>query len=524
MHVTVIARMTESYPSAKGASVYTDWLLIRRLAWELNERFAGARVSDVGQLDDGRFGLAIWSRGRTYLLAVDVFAPTPVITLESGDLPIAVEPGFVRAAGAALRGMTLLAIRSRKGDRLLRFDFGSRSRFGVQDGYSLICELVPRFGNIVLVKGETIVAAVKEFAPAENAVRSIQAGDAYEPPPLRPGKSSPMLSDDAAADLAERVPDGTLHVYRRDGKLVQVHLAELPQYAELEHECADALLELLDEARRTHAHAQQSDRLAKHRRSLDRTLDDRERRMRTELAQVQARLREAANREELRAQGEDIYATLHEIDAAARDEAKERASELFAKYKKSVASVEHLERRHAELLQQLEELADLRWELERAGDAELDDVAQAVASLEPRHAPRARGVARKRKPLQYQTSHGSRIFVGRTPLENADLTFRVARPDDLWFHVQNQPGAHVILQRDDKMPAPEEDVLAAASLAALHSKAKNSPKVTVDYTQRKFVRKRPSSAPGLVFYTQPKSVYVEPKEPEKAPHGGLLSS
>jgi predicted ribosome quality control (RQC) complex YloA/Tae2 family protein len=505
--------MKGSYPSAKGATVYTDWLLIRRLAWELNQRFAGARVRDVGQLEDGRFALAIWSRGRTYLIAVDIFAPTPVITLESGDLPVAVEPGFVRATGAALRGMTLLAVRSRKDDRLIRFDFGSRSRFGVQDGYSLICELVPRFGNIVLVKGETIVTAVKEFAPAENAVRSIQAGDAYEPPPLRPGRASTLVSDEVAARLAESVPDGELHVYRRDGALVQVHLIELPQYAHIVHERSSSLLDVLDEARRSHEHAKQSDRITKRRRALERTLSDRRRRLGTELAQVQARLREAANRETLRAQGESIYATLHELEPVARDEAKERAAEVFAKYKKAVASVEHLDRRRAELSEALADLEDLAWELERAGDAELDDVAQAIQALEPRHTAGSRVTARKRKPLQYLTAHGSRIYVGRTPLENADLTFRVARPDDLWFHVQNQPGAHVILQRDDKAQPPENDVLMAASLAALHSKAKNSPKVTVDYTQRKFVRKRPSAAPGLVFYTHPKSVYVEPRDP-----------
>jgi predicted ribosome quality control (RQC) complex YloA/Tae2 family protein len=496
--------------------VYTDWLLIRRLAWELNRRFAGGRVRDVGHLEDGRFALALWSRGETFLICIDVFAPTPVVTVEHGDLPIAVEPGFVRAAGAALRGTALIAVRSRQGDRLLRLDFGSRSRFGVEDGYSLICELVPRFGNIVLVKGETIVAAAKEFAPSENAVRSIEAGDRYEPPPLRPGKSSPLLSEETIEKLSAQMPQDDLHVYRREGALVQAHLVELPQFAELQHERAASLTELLDEARRTHVHAQQSDRIAKRRRTLERTLSERERKIRAELAQTDAAIREAEQRESLREQGEAIYATLHDLPAHERDEAKERAAALFARYKKAGSALEHLQQRRAGVASALEDVTHLRWELERAGDAELDDVAQAVAALDPKPAARPRSVPRARKPLQYQTAAGSRIFVGRTPIENADLTFRVARPDDLWFHVQNQPGAHVILQRDDKSPAPHEDLLAAAELAAFHSKAKNSPKVTVDYTLRKHVRKRPSAAPGLVFYTHPRSVHVEPREPASA--------
>lgn len=496
--------------------MYTDWLLIRRLAWELNRRFAGARIRDVGQLDDGRFALAVWSRGSTSLICVDVFAPTPVVTVEDGDLPIAVEPGFVRAAGAALRGTTLLAVRSRQGDRLLRFDCGSRSRFGVEDGYSLICELVPRFGNIVLLKGETVVAAAKEFAPSENAVRSIQAGDRYEPPPLRPGKSSPLLSEETIARLSAGMPEDDLHVYRRDGALVQAHVVELPQFAELEHGRAVSVFDVLAEARRSHVHAEQSDRIAKRRRALERTLDERARKLRAELAQTDAGLRKAGARESLREEGESIYATLHDLQPADRDEAKERAADLFTQYKKAGSALEHLQRRREELDRALQDVTELQWELERAGDAEIDDAAQAIHALEPRAASRMRSVPRSRKPLQYHTTAGSRIFVGRTPIENADLTFRVARPDDLWFHVQNQPGAHVILQRDDKSAAPDEDLLAAAALAALHSKAKNSPKVTVDYTLRKHVRKRPSAAPGLVFYTHPKSVYVEPREPALA--------
>lgn len=495
--------------------MYTDWFLVRRLALELSGRFKGARVRDAGQLDDGRFALALWSRGQEHLVCADVFAPTPVITVESGELPIAAEPGFVRAAGAALRGTTLTAVLSRRGDRLLRMEFGSRSRFGVEERLGLVFELVPRFGNIVLLKGDTVVAAAKEFAPSENAVRSVQAGEPYEPPPLRPGTSSPLLSQEQAAQLAEHLPQGDLHVYRRDGALVQAHLVELPQYADLQHERAGSLLEVLAEARETHAHAQQSDLLAKRRRALERALSEREKRLAGELTLVEGKLREAKKREHLREQGEAIYATLHELPPDERDAAKDRAVKLFAKYKKAAGAVEHLERRRTELLAAVDDLAHVRWEVERAADSELDDAAQAVAALEPQQRPAARrSPARKRKPLQFETPSGSRIYVGRTPLENADLTFRLARPDDLWFHVQNQPGAHVILQRSDRAQPPETDLLAAASLAALHSKAKSSPKVTVDYTQRKHVRKRTGAAPGLVFYTHPKSLFVEPASPD----------
>ena len=116
----------------------TDAILIARLAHELAQRFSGARVQDAGRLEDGRFGLALWRKGSAALLAADVFAPTPVLTIEAGELPVAVEPGFVRATVPALRGKTLSAVRARDGERIIELDFGSQSSFGVREILSLI--------------------------------------------------------------------------------------------------------------------------------------------------------------------------------------------------------------------------------------------------------------------------------------------------------------------------------------------------------------------------------------------------
>jgi predicted ribosome quality control (RQC) complex YloA/Tae2 family protein len=86
----------------------------------------------------------------------------------------------------------------------------------------------------------------------------------------------------------------------------------------------------------------------------------------------------------------------------------------------------------------------------------------------------------------------------------------VANPGDLWFHARGTPGAHVVLQRDDRRTPSQRDVEFAASLAAAHSKARASGKVPVDYTQRKHVRKRPDAPPGLVWYAQAKTAIVTP--------------
>lgn len=102
------------------------------------------------------------------------------------------------------------------------------------------------------------------------------------------------------------------------------------------------------------------------------------------------------------------------------------------------------------------------------------------------------------------------ILVGRSADENQTLTFRTARPDDLWFHVKQSQGAHVILVTERRQPQ-REDVLDAAHLAAFYSKISSSSMIPVDYTRRKFVKKRPHAEPGQVLYQREKTLYVTPE-------------
>jgi len=511
----------------------TDWLLIRRAAAELQIRFAGARTRDVGRLPDGRTAIALWAKGSEALLCIDAFGSPPLVTIEAGELPIAIEPGFVRALGAALRGTSFLGAKARRGDRLVRLEFGSRSRFGVADGYALILELVPRFGNVVLVKchpeersvskDETVVAALREFSLAENGTRAILAGQPYQPPPLRDANAIPRAILEnydlgEAARIVERfgaetMPLDDVFVYRRGGALVQAHLVALPRLADADETREPSLLACFGEAR-TGAGAAQAQKGDRRRAALQKRLRERERKTSGELDGIAEKRRRAADRDGIRAEGEAIFATLHDLaDEAAREDAKERASGLFARYRKLGASLPHLDERERHLREQLDAIRTLQWETERASEADLGDAIEAARGFDSRPQTRAapREKKKRRAPLEYRMPSGSRIVVGRTPIENADVTFRIGRPDDLWFHVKDQPSAHVILQRDDRDEFGEADIEAAAALAAYHSKAKTSPKVTVDFTRRKYVRKRPAAAPGLVFYTNPKSVSVTPR-------------
>jgi hypothetical protein len=108
-----------------------------------------------------------------------------------------------------------------------------------------------------------------------------------------------------------------------------------------------------------------------------------------------------------------------------------------------------------------------------------------------------------------------KVWVGRNNKENDKLTHQAAQPRDLWFHAQGVPGSHVILRTEgDTDNIPRKVLEKAASLAALHSKAKHAGIVPVIWTERRYVRKPRKSLPGTAVCIQEKSLFVEPGVPE----------
>lgn len=115
------------------------------------------------------------------------------------------------------------------------------------------------------------------------------------------------------------------------------------------------------------------------------------------------------------------------------------------------------------------------------------------------------------KALQFTTTDGFTVFVGRNNRENDQLTLRQASNNDWWFHVKNIPGSHTILVTDGEEPS-DLAVTEAAQLAAYHSKAGASAQVPVDYTQVRHVHKPQGAKPGMVIYDHYYTAYVTPSE------------
>ena len=165
-----------------------------------------------------------------------------------------------------------------------------------------------------------------------------------------------------------------------------------------------------------------------------------------------------------------------------------KISESELRYLESVSVF--LERAESE-----QDLVDIRDELYRAGYS---------AKLKG-HKP---SKTTKLRPMQFKTSGGYPLLVGRNNIQNDELTFRVAEKDDLWFHVKDIPGSHVIMVTDGEEPS-ERDYTEAASLAAYYSKATGD-LVAVDYTKVKNIKKPQGAKPGFVIYKTNYTAFVHP--------------
>ena len=111
------------------------------------------------------------------------------------------------------------------------------------------------------------------------------------------------------------------------------------------------------------------------------------------------------------------------------------------------------------------------------------------------------------EPLKYEID-GFTVLVGKNNKQNDYLTTKLANKDDIWLHVKDFHGSHVILKTNNKVPS-QETINKCAALAKEHSKANMSSNIVVDYTFVKYVKKPSGSAPGMVIYTNNKSVTVK---------------
>lgn len=192
----------------------------------------------------------------------------------------------------------------------------------------------------------------------------------------------------------------------------------------------------------------------------------------------------------------------------------ENAQAYFKKYNKAKAGKKAARELQREIEQELAYLESVSANIDQA--ASLEDLAEIKTELAEQGYIREKSTGKNKKtpapesrPWQFSTEEGTIIWVGKNNKQNDWLTCKKAKASDIWLHVKDSPGSHVIV-RSENGDIPEKVLIQAALLAAYFSKARNSAKVPVDYTLRKYVHKPNGAKPGMVIYENQRTVYVTP--------------
>lgn len=244
-------------------------------------------------------------------------------------------------------------------------------------------------------------------------------------------------------------------------------------------------------------------------------------------------LAQSEDREHLRVCGDLINANLYRIERGSAfadlenfyDEnrlmrikldpalnATQNAQKYYKEYRKAKTAQQVLGEQIAQAEQELLYVDSVFDCLSRVqSESELNEIRQ-----ELREEGYLKAVRDKRKPpaplapLEFVSSEGFRILVGRNNRQNDKLTLKQANNNDIWLHTKNIPGSHTIIVTGGRQPG-DATLKEAAMLAAYHSRAKDSSQVPVDYTQIRYVSKPQGAKPGMVIYVHYQTLFVTPQ-------------
>ena len=476
---------------------------LKEIVNELVELLPGRFLGRIFQLSPFSIAIDFGLKEKGFLfISIEPAAPRlylikrTIRELEKASVP---PSSFAQSIRSALGGGTVRSLSKDENERVVRFSFLIENDLGDLLVHSLIAQLTGRSANLFLLDSEGRIKQAWRNPHGEGQ----QVGELHNPP----------LSDaKTASAIALKTASKTLLI--REGA-TSLSAAADKYYSELAdgHEFDSLAGNLVASLRKEMA------RRKKLQVNLRKDLDahgnpDGHKRVGDLLLANIANARRVGNKVSLT----DYYAEgapLIEIEVDENLTLPEAASSYFSRYTKAKRAVEEIGARLGQLEKELEKLGAKLMKLEKA--IATRDASALTEFGDKRASPAAVSKKKKASPTlpgmrRYQSSDGYEVLVGRTARDNDQLTFRVARPNDLWLHAGDYPGSHVIVRNSSRSDIPHRTIIEAAQLAAKFSQARKDSKVDIHYTRRKFLTKPKGSAPGLVHMSSFKTITVEPGE------------
>ena len=538
-----------------------DGFFLHHLTKELQDELLYGRIQKVNQPFEHELVLTIRNNRKNYKLLLSAHPVFGRLQITKTDFQNPQTPNtFTMIMRKYLQGAVIENITQIENDRVLEIAFSNKNEIGDNIKVTLVVEIMGKHSNIILIdKAESkIIESIKHIGFSQNSYRTILPGSTYIAPPKTDAKNPFTVSNeklfeilqtedlaprhlqklfqglgrDTAENLAAQLSDDKLKQFRAFfARPVQPNMTD-KSFAAVPFnnsgQTFDSLSELLDvfyqdKAERDRVNQQSSDLIHRVQTELDKNIK--------KLAKQEKELAATENAEEFRQKGEllttylsmvpnnqdqvelDNYYTNKKITIALDKSLtpNQNAQRYFKKYQKLKEAVKHLTGLIEETKHTITYLESVETSLSHASISDIEDIREELVETgfvkrrtrDKRH--------KRKKPEQYLASDGKTIImVGRNNLQNDELTFKMAKKGELWFHAKDIPGSHVLIK--DNLNPSDEVKTDAAELAAYYSKARLSNLIQVDMIEAKKLNKPTGAKPGFVTYTGQKTLRVTPTE------------
>lgn len=550
-----------------------DGLFIHSLLNSIKPTLVNGRLSKIYQPFEQDLVLTFRNERKNYQLLISANAQYPRFYLTKKAIANPDKaPTFVMVLRKYLEGSILQEIEQVGVDRIVNFRFSNRNELGDQVQLVLSVELMGRHSNVILYDNSNghIIDLLKRINPDENRARILLPKAKYELPPLNPGINGFDLSEQefkqkaAVNDPSEFA--GQINGLDRDDRSELIGYLEddfsyssfrtfinqfdkkgafvlltprnkrkifpyLPYHLDLVKESSDPdLNHALDEF---YLYQANHDWVKQKSSKIERLVKNEQKKLTKKVVKLKKQLEQAENSEGYRIRGEILNANLAQVKPgmtkislpnyydnnrpieikldAALSPAR-NGQKYFTRYKKLRDSIKHVKEQIEIANDNLRYFDSIQTAIDNAEPEDIDQITDEL--INQGYLKRPQKQKRKKKVTEhnlnkFKLSSGKTVLVGKNNYQNDWLTLKKANKTDIWFHVKNIPGSHVILQ--DANPS-DDDILEAAEIAAYFSKAKNSAHVQVDYVQDKRVKKPNGARPGFVIYTGQNSIEVTPEK------------
>lgn len=466
--------------------------LIQQVVAEVRQRITGRFLGKIFQLTPLTLVIDFGHRGTLLLISGDPASPRFYFTerrvrdLEKQSIPLSHFGTLVRTQ---LGGGELVDIVKDPAERVVRLTFRLTNDLDETIFRRLVVQLTGKATNVFLLDELDQITGAMRNPKGPNQ----QLGERYQPPPPTPGVMTTSL---VVTDSPSRAAEESFRSFD-EAQSFQTRAKDarnrLRQQFSRQQKLRANLLNDLEEHGDPETHKRLGDLML-------------------------------ANISTARRQGDkvtivDYYsegAPSIEIELDANTSLQDQANVEFRRYTKAKRAREEITQRLEVIESELDKLEKKRAELERV-IAEEDEVALAefFGTPEPKTIERKRNEKEPAKipgVRKYLSTDGYEILVGRAARDNDNLTFKIAKPHDVWMHAGDYPGSHVVIRNPKRREIPQRTIIEAAQLAGRFSQASEDSKVVIHYTERKFLSKPKGAAPGLVRMSSFKSITIEPKE------------